>query len=223
MFHLVRGIARIFNRRCTFYALEELKEPSIIISNHNFPRGPTKWSYYFPYGNFKIWANSEFCYSIKRAFIALKKTMIRNGKSKFWASFCSFWAAPFLRFGFKFSPVIPCFIDMRFYITISKSVEQFEAGNHIVLFPDCILDPFSYEVKNIQPGFLILARQLKAKGYDPNIVTAQSDKKRKMVLLNKPVKLSEIEKKFDNDKDILQYFQNDINHLLINNGISLKH
>ena len=65
----------------------------------------------------------------------------------------------------------------------------------------------------VMPGFLILARQLKEEGFDPYIVPSKSTKKRKKIYIDKPIRLSEIESKFDNDKDILDFFMNRINSL----------
>ena len=64
------------------------------------------------------------------------------------------------------------------------------------------------------PGFLILAHKLKEEGFDPYIVASKSNKKRNKIVLTKPIRLSEIESKYQNDEDILEFFRNRINNAI---------
>ena len=64
------------------------------------------------------------------------------------------------------------------------------------------------------PGFLILARQLKAEGYDPYIVPSKSSRKKKKIILAAPIRLSEVETRFNNDEEILEFFRTKINDLI---------
>ena len=214
LFKIIRAISRPFDHKPKFIFTEPLTEPSIIICNHNHPRGPTKWSFYFPSDKFMIWGNGNLCGSFKQIFHAIIDTMKRNGTNTVIAHIFAVFATPFIKLGFSQSRVIPVYFDMRFFQTIKTSVEEYKDGNHIIIFPDKKGIKYSYDIKEIMPGFLILARQLKQEGYDPYIVPSKSNKKRKKILLDKPVRLSEIEAMFNTDEEILEYFKNRINGLL---------
>lgn len=214
LFKVMRVISRPFDHKPKFDFLAPLEEPSIIICNHNHPRGPTKWSFYFPSDKFMMWGNGNLCGSFKEIFFAITDTMVRNGTNKVIAYIFAFFATPFIKLSFSQSRIIPVYFDIRFYQTIKNSVEEYKDGNHIIIFPDKKGIKFSYNIMEIMPGFLILARQLKEEGFDPYVVPSKSNKKRKKIVIDKPIRLSEVEKMFDNDADILEYFKNRINDLI---------
>ena len=124
------------------------------------------------------------------------------------------FATPFIKLGFSQSRVIPVYDDMKFYQTIKMSIEEFIDGNHIIIFPDSKAINYTYDIEIIMPGFLILARQLKEEGYDPCIVPSKSSKNRRLIRLDKPIRLSEVEAMFKTDEEILDFFKNRINSLI---------
>ena len=209
--------SRIFNRKPKFVYKEDISkiDNAIIICNHNYERGPTKWSNHFPY-NISIWGNYTFTRSARETCHALTDAMLRGGKPKFWAKIVGTIGGPFVYYGFKHSNIIPVYRDMRMYITFTKSIEEYEKGHNILLFPDDNIHGFKYEIRDIMPGFLILARQLQERGHDPYIICAQESPKAKMIVLDKPIKLSELDSKFNSDEEILEYFKNTINGLYPN-------
>ncbi len=214
LFKVMRVISRPFDHKPKFIFTTPLEEPSIIICNHNHPRGPTKWSFYFPSDKFMMWGNGRLCGGIKEVFFAIIDTMVRNGTNKVLATFFAIFATPFIKLSFSQSRIIPVYYDMRFYQTIKMSIEEYKDGNHIIIFPDKKDIKFSYNITEIMPGFLILARQLKEEGYDPYIVPSKSNKKRKKIVLDKPIRLSEVEAQYKNDEEILEFFKNKINGLI---------
>ena len=214
LFKVLRAIARPLNHKPKFIFAEPLVEPCIIISNHNHPRGPTKWSYYFPSDKFMIWSNSELCGNLKQIYFAIIDTMRRNGIPRFIGAFLAVFATPFVKLGFSQSRVIPVYFDMRFYKTIKMSIEEYKDNNHIIIFPDKKGNKYTFDVIKMMPGFLVLAKQLKEEGYDPYIVASKSDRKRKKIILTKPIRLSEVEANYINDDDILEFFKNRINGII---------
>ena len=105
-------------------------------------------------------------------------------------------------------------IFSRFFQTIKWSVEDYKDGNHIIIFPDKKDNGFSYNVTEIMPGFLILARKLKEEGYDPYICASKSNKKRNKIVLTKPLRLSEVESQYQSDEEILEFFKERINNAI---------
>ena len=163
-----------------------------------------------------FWGNNLFTRSKKEACAALTDAYIRGGTPKWFAKIIGFFGGPFVHFGFKQSNVIPVYRDMRMFLTFKQSVEIYEAGKSIVLFPEDSSNGFSYDIKKIMPGFLILARQLKEKGHDPYIICAQESPNYKIIILDKPIKLSELDKNYKTDDEILEYCRNTINNLYDN-------
>ena len=213
LFKIMRAISRPFDHKPKFIFAAPLVEPSIIVCNHNHPRGPTKWSFYFPSDKFMMWGNAKLCGKMKEIFFAIIDTMKRNGTNPVIATIFAIFATPFIKLSFSQSRIIPVYYDMRFYKTIKMSVEEYKDGNHIIIFPDRKGIKYTFDIVEIMPGFLIFARQLKEEGYDPYIVPAKSTKKRKKIYIDKPLRLSEIESRFDNDEDILKFFMETINGL----------
>ena len=214
LFKIIRVISRPFDRKPKFIFTTPLEEPSIIICNHNHPRGPTKWSFYFPSDKFMIWANGVLFGSLKEAYFGIKDTMMRNGINAFFAGFFAIFAAPFIKIGFSQSRVIPVYYDMKFFQTIKMSIEEYKDGNHIIIFPDKKDAKYTYEIETIMPGFLILAKQLKEEGFDPYIVPSKSSKNKKKIVLGEPIRLSDVETRFSKEEDILEFFRNKINGLI---------
>ena len=214
LFKVMRVISRPFDHKPEFVFTSPIDEPNIIITNHNHPRGPTKWSFYFPRDKFFMWGNSKLCGSLKEVFFAIIETMRRNGVPKVLRGFFAVFATPFVKLSFSQSRIIPVYEDMRFYQTIKMSVEEYKDGNHIIIFVDKKANDFSYNITEIMPGFLILARRLKEEGYDPYIVPSKSNRKRKKIVLDKPIRLSEIETKNNKEEEILEFFKNHINNLI---------
>lgn len=214
LFKILRAISRPFDHKPKFIFTTPLTEPSIIICNHNHPRGPTKWSYYFPSDKFMMWGNGNLCGSFKQIYTAITDTMKRNGTNTIIAHIFAIFATPCIKLSFSQSRIIPVYFDMRFYKTIKMSVDEYKDGNHIILFPDRKGIKYTYDIVEIMPGFLILARALKEEGFDPYIVPAKSSRKRKKIVLDRPIRLSEIEARFNNDEDILEFFKNTINGLI---------
>ena len=214
LFKVMRVISRPFDHKPKFIFNAPLEEPSIIICNHNHPRGPTKWSYYFPSDTFMMWGNGKLCGKMREIFFAFIDTMRRNRVNIVIAYIFAVFATPFIKLGFSQSRVIPVYDDMKFYQTIKMSIEEFKDGNHIIIFPDNKAINYTYDIEIIMPGFLILARQLKEEGYDPCIVPSKSSKNRRLIRLDKPIRLSEVEAMFKTDEEILDFFKNRVNSLI---------
>ena len=227
-YRFVKLVSSPFNHKPKFIYKEDINEipNAIFICNHNFEKGPTKWSMHFPY-ECSIWGNYLFTGSVRGACAGLADAYIRGGTPKWFAKVIGFFGGPFVRFGFKHSNVIPVYKDMRMFMTFKQSVEDYEKGKNIILFPEDSSDGYKYEIEKIMPGFLILARQLKEKGHDPYIICAEESPKSKKIIVDKPLKLSQLDEMFKSDEEILEYFRTTINNLYMNyckeNNIDDKH
>ena len=210
-------LSLIFNRKPKYIFSEDLSkiDNAIIICNHNYERGPTKWSNHFKY-DIVMWGNHTFCESKRKSGKALEDAMIRGGRSKFISKIVGFIAGPFIYFGFKHSGVIPVYRDMRMYITIQKSITEYENGHSVLIFPENSVHGFKYEIEEMMPGFLLFAKQLKERGHDPYIICAEQSPKSKMIILEKAQKLSELEQICKNDEEILEYCRLKINNIYPN-------
>ena len=216
-YRFVRLVSRPFNHKPKFIYKEDIKEipNAIFICNHNFEKGPTKWSIHFPY-ECSIWGNNTFTRTVRESCVALEDAFIRGNTPKWLSKIIGIIGGPLVHLGFKYSNIIPVYRDMRMYITFKQSIDDYESGKSIILFPDDNSKGFFYEIRTIMPGFLILARQLQQKGHDPYIICAQESPNSKKIIVDKPLKLSELDKMFNSDEEILEYFRTTINDLYIN-------
>ena len=219
LFKLYRFVIGPFFRKCKYEGIEKIDEPCIIISNHIGATGPAQYSFYYPYQH-KIWANGEFFHSLKSTYHALYNFFrIKKKKSKFASWLISLIGTPWFHLDIKISQVIPVYSDARFYITVSKSIEELESGGTVIIFPEQSKDGYQDDMTLLMPGFLYLLNYLDAKGMNVPVISAFILKKKRTINLGDKVYYQELKEKGLSQEEMLQFFvdkMNELNTSLIN-------
>ena len=106
-------------------------------------------------------------------------------------------ATPVMKGMYKGLEVISTYSDMRLKGTISTSVEVLEEGYDLVIFPEDSSHGYFDKMTKFFPGFLLLAKTCYRKGIDTLIFVAYYSKAKKKIVIDKPIKFSELVNKYE--------------------------
>lgn len=128
----------IFYPRIRIEGMENLpEEPAIVVGNHAQAHGPIFSELYFP-GNRYIWCAGQ---------MMDPKLVPDYAYEDFWCDKPS-WSKPFYRLLshliahpaaliMRKADTIPVYRDSRVISTFRETVRRLEAGNHVIIFPEC--------------------------------------------------------------------------------------
>ncbi len=124
IFACVKGLFRIFIRKVRVVNLgEKLQDKCVYLSNHANKTGPLIYEMFFPFYNVKWGAHQMLGkYSERRAYLRDVLYIRKNGRSKVYAGFKSFYEAFFSKYFYKGIKVLPTYSDIRFVKTVKKSI-----------------------------------------------------------------------------------------------------
>ena len=215
LFKLYRLVLGVVYRRYKYVGLENIDEPCLLLSNHIGSIAPAQFSFYFPYQH-KIWANGVFFDGLGSTFRNLYKFFhVKQKKSKFASWLIALIGAPWFYLDIKISQVIPTYDDARFYITITKSVEELNSGGVVILFPEESEQGYQDDMVTLRPGFIYLLDYLKMSNKSVPIVPSFIDKKNKTITIGEKINYQELLDKNMSKEEILQFIATRMNNLYI--------
>lgn len=154
----LRFFINIFYKKRTFEGIENIEdEPSIIIGNHAQMHGPLVAELQFPL-NRKTWCIGDVL--TKNEFIEHAKTDFWGKKPKYIRWFyimLAYIIAPIGANVFNSADIIPVYKDSRLAKTFKKTVRELNAGNNIIIFPECTT-PFNNIINEFQDKYIDVAR-----------------------------------------------------------------
>ena len=193
-FAIIKGLLKIFIRKPKFiYLGDEIKERSLILSNHVGAKGPLAWELYFK-SPFRFWGTYEMNSSLPKVYVYLSKIYFHQKKHwPLWLSriLCVI-AAPLLWVFYRGLNLISTYPDYRFRNTVKTSVEEIENNRSIVVFPEDSSNGYHDKLTMFFAGFVVFAKKCYKKGYDLPIYVAYLKKKTKEMIIDKPVLYSEL-------------------------------
>ncbi|MBP5177617.1 MAG: hypothetical protein ILP02_03425 [Clostridia bacterium] len=203
-------------RKPKFVGIENITEPTVIISNHVKSRGPVLYCQFFPY-KFALWATHEICENLRSCFHYLRDAYFA-GKLKwnrFFATVVGFVGAPLVHSVLKLALSIPVYRDKRLIKTIKSSFDAYKEGNSIVLFPeDSVNDGYDEKPKNYLIGFVIMCEYFLKKGVDVPLAPANIKVKKRKIFFGEVERFSEISEKCGGDRQaIADYIRDKSNSL----------
>lgn len=193
-FRCLKKIMRIFIKKTEFvYLGEEIREGSIILSNHAGTAAPLAWELYGNL-NFRFWGAHEMNEGI--ASLYRYQTRIFYHEKKHWnlhlaRLFCLI-ASPLTVLFYKGLNLIPIYGDIRFTKTLRESIATLERKESVVIFPEDSEKGYLDVLEGFHAGFTLLAERCLKKGMDVRIYVAYYQKENKTYLVDKPVMLSEL-------------------------------
>ena len=204
-------ITRPIVHKPKFHNIDNIKENAIIITNHNTTIGPASWAYHFKY-QAMYWGDYKSFESYKLSKDTAYNDFRKKGNPKWLSKIKAAIGAKLLMKAARADNLILVYDDIRVYKTIKNSIEGYKNGDFIIIYADNPNVTNTYDIIDIKPGALLLAKALKEEKIDANIVLAKLDKKGKNIYFDTPQKLSEYEDIYD-DNQLLDYFKDRINNL----------
>ena len=194
VFACFKGLLRIFIRKVRVVTIGgELTEPCLYLANHANKMGPMIYSMFFPtyhvkWGASQMLGNYSDRYNYLRDVLYIQKN--RSGKAI--ASFRAFFEAFFAPFVYRGMKLLPTYTDGRLAHTVKKTVNLLGDGISIMIFPENSNDGYKEEPESFFPGFMLVAKGYKkAYGEDIPMRPVYYNKKRRLILVGEPCRLSD--------------------------------
>lgn len=190
-----RYFLKIFKRKPTYIFLgEEFKDQAIYLSNHVGAQGPLLYELYFP-KLFRFWGVHDMNDGFKSRFKYLSTTYFHDKKHmpKWLAFIIAIPATPVMSIFYKGIRLIPTYTDYRLIKSVKMSLNEIDQGNSLIIFPENSSDGYHKVLTQYFPGFYILAKKAYEKGLDLDIYNMYYHRKQKKVVVDKPIKFSELE------------------------------
>ena len=194
---------------------EKFPEKCIIISNHNNKKGPMVYEFSLPTSH-ATWGAYQMLGTYKMRFKYLRDVlyMQKNGLKKWKATLKAGIEAIFSIYTYRGMKVIPSFPDARLRRTMQYSMQCLDAGFAISLYPEDSNDGYFDEMKHFFPGFVMLSEQYyKKTGEDLPIFPVYYGRKKKKIVVGKPLYVQEFVKQGLNREEIVEQYRLAVNQL----------
>ena len=157
-YRLVRGTVRLLTPKYTLYGTEKLPgEPCVIVGNHSQAYGPIAAELYLPRPR-RIWCVGEMMDRKEVPAYAFRDFWSGKPRRLHWLYrlFSRIIARP-AAYVLSNARTIPVWRDARVVSTFRASVRSLEAGEDVVIFPECA-EPYNAVLCRFQESFTDLAR-----------------------------------------------------------------
>ena len=194
--NFILSIFKIFKRKPKFVLLgDKLEDQSIYLCNHVGASGPLTLELYFP-KLFRSWGTYEMNEGMKERFKYLSTTYFHQKKHlpKFLAFFISIFATPLMTLFYKGIRLISTYKDIRLVNAFKQSFETLDKNESIVIFPEDSSNGYFEHLTKYFPGFVMLAEKSYARGDDLLIYNMYYQKKNNIIVVDNPIRYSEIKK-----------------------------
>ena len=211
----IKWILRIFKRKPKFIFLgEEFKDQAIYLSNHVAAQGPLTYELYFPKA-FRFWGIHNMTEGFKEKYVYLSTTYFQGKKHfpKFIAKFISIFATPVMSVFYWGINLLPTYQDVRLAKTVNRSLEILQNNQSILIFPENSMDGYHDILKEYFAGFYLLAKKAYEKSMDLQIYNMYYQRKKRNVIVDKPIKYSELAAMNLSKEEIAEMFRVRANEL----------
>ena len=194
---------------------EKFTDKCIIISNHNNKKGPMVYEINLPTRH-ATWGAYQMLGSYKMRFRYLRDVLYiqKNGLKKGKATFKAMIEAIFSIYTYKGMKIMPSFPDARFRRTLQYSMDCLDAGLNVSMYPEDSNQGYFDEMQHFFPGFVMLAEQYyKKTGIDVPIYPAYYGRKKKKIVVGKPLYVQDFIKQGLNREEIADKFRMEVNQL----------
>ena len=194
---------------------EKFPKKCIIVSNHNNKKGPVVYEFSLPTRH-ATWGAYQMLGSYKMRFNYLRDIfyMQKNGVKKFKATLRAGFEAIFSIFAYKGIKVIPSYPDARFRKTLQYSMQCLDNDLAVSVYPEDSDQGYFDEMTHFFPGFVMLADMyFKRTGEDLPIFPAYYGRKKKKIVVGKPLYVQELAKQGKSRDEIAEVFRLEVNKL----------
>ncbi len=203
-----RFIKKLTSKRykCPYfhYVGEQIKDGSIILSNHEGTDSPMSLEMYLD-KPLRMWGAHEMNSGLIKMY--KYQTRVYYHEKKHWnlhlaRLFCLI-ASPLTNLFYKGLNLISTYKDGRFINTLKESYEAINNGESIVIFPEHSEKGYLPELEDFFAGFLVFAEYCYKKGKDVPITVTYFKKSELTYVIDNPVYYSQLKKECG-DRDAIK-------------------
>lgn len=214
-FRVFKRIIKFRYPKTTFvYLGEPVTNGSIILSNHEGTDAPMSLEFYaqFPV---RFWGANEMNQGLGKLYKYQSEVYYHQKKhwSLFGAKAFCLIASPLTYLFYRGLKVISIWHNAELIKTINESVLAMQAGENIVIFPEKSSNGYQEELEGFYAGFVVLAEMMARKGKDVDVFVSYFVKKKKLYVVGKPYKYSQLKEQFDDRQQIADYLLQQCNQL----------
>ena len=194
---------------------EKFPDKCIIVSNHNNKKGPMVFELNLPvfhasWGAYQMLGNYKSRFRYLRDVLYIQK----NKLSKFKATLKAGFEAIFSIYMYRGMKILPSYPDSRFRKTLKYSMDMLDAGNAVSVYPEDSNEGYFDEMTHFFPGFVMLAQQYyKNTGEDVPIFPVYYGRKKKKIVVGKPLYVQDFVKQGLDREQIAEEFRKAVNQL----------
>lgn len=214
-FRFFKGIMRKFIKKSEFiYLGKKIDKKAIILSNHVGTSAPLAWELY---GDVPVrfWG----AYQMNSGLIQLYKyqTKVYYHEKKHWNLFLArlfcLIASPLTNGFYKGLNLISTYPDARFKKTLNESIQALENDENIVIFPEDSTKGYLDELEGFHKGFTMLLNICTRHNIDAPVYVSYYKKSEKRYIVDEPIMLSELLRKYNSKEEICEALCNRCNEL----------
>ena len=194
---------------------EKFPKKCIIVSNHNNKKGPVVYEFSLPVRH-ATWGAYNMLGSYKMRFDYLRDVfyMQKNGVKKWKATLRAGFEAIFSIYAYRGIKVIPSYPDARLMKTLKYSIECLDNDIAVSVYPEDSDEGYFDEMTHFFPGFVMLADiYYKKTGEDLPIFPVYYGRKKKKIVVGKPLYVQELKNQGLNRDEIAEKFRLEVNKL----------
>lgn len=175
------------------YLGEEIKDGSLIISNHEGTDAPMSLEIYLN-KPMRFWGAHEMNSGLIKMYKYQSRVYYHEKKhwNLFLARLFCLIASPLTNLFYSGLDLISTYKDTRFKKTINESWEAIEKGQSIIVFPEDSTNGYLAELEGFYAGFVLFAEACYKRGKDVSIYVSYFNKEKKVYIFDKPVKYSQL-------------------------------
>ena len=216
VWRVVNKIFKLFFRvKSVEFLGEKFPDKCIIVSNHENKGGPMVYELNLPvfhasWGAYQMLGNYSSRFHYLRDVLYIQKNKVNKFKATLRAGF----EAIFSIYIYKGMKILPSFPDARLRKTLKYSIDMLEAGNAVSVYPEDSNSGYFEEMKHFFPGFVMLAQQYyKKTGEDLPVFPVYYGKKKKKIVVGKPLYVQDLVKEGLDREQIADTFRLQVNQL----------
>ena len=214
-FRFLKKIMKVRYKKPEFiYLGEEITNGGIILSNHEGTDSPMSFEIYSG-KPVRFWGTHEMNSGLVKMYKYQSRVYFHEKKhwNLFGARMFCLIASPLTNLFYKGLNLISTYPDGRFKKTIRESINAIRNGENIVIFPEKSDNGYQATMEGFYGGFVLFAEVCKRGGIDLPIFVSYFNKEKKIYLIDKPIKYSELSSMGETRDEIAKKLCNRCNEL----------
>ena len=214
-FGIIKGFLRIFIRKPKMvYLGDPIQEQGIILCNHVGAKGPLNLELHLN-RPFRFWGTYEMNSNVREVYRYLSQIYFLEKKhfKPFFAKLIGFIGAPLAWTFYRGLNLISTYTDLRLKTTFKESLDTIKKGYSLVIFPEDSHDGYHDNLKKVFAGFAVFAKICYKQGVDLPIYISYLRKKKKTLIVDKPIRYSELAAKYKTNEEITDFICSHMNNL----------